>query len=149
MNKRLIALCITLSMFADGCASWRDQFMADPLAAILRGVSYASNAVSLADLAFNGWAAMNPTAATPEVRSQFTAIAGNVRSALALTQGVTRVASDLTTGPVDRAAALRDGQAALVQLSDFLSGLATPPGQAADPLMARAIAATRAASVSP
>lgn len=148
-TNKLTALFLTLALFAEGCASFREQFMKDPLASIMRGVSYMSNAASLADIAFNAWAAMNPSAATPEVRSQYTAIAGSTRSAIALTQGTLQVANGLTQPTVDRAAVLRDSQSALMHLSDFLSGLPTPPGQAADPLMARAIAATRAASSAP
>lgn len=146
---RLLPVLLVLSLFAEGCASFRDQFMKDPVAGIMRGVSYMSNAVSLADLAFNAWAAMNPSAATPEVRSQYTAIAGSTRSAIALTQSGLRVGAGLTQPIVDRAAVLQESQSALLHLSDFLSGLSTPPGQAADPLLAQAIAATRAASVVP
>lgn len=147
LSRFMMMTLVVASLAFAGCAQWWQNFKANPIAGILEGTSYAMNALGLADMAFNAWAASNPDAAVG-ARAQYNAIAGSVRTGIATAQGTLRTAAELRQPEPDRDAVLREGNAALNSLADFLQGLRQPPGSAQDPLMQSAVANLRRAATS-
>lgn len=145
LNNPLLILVVLFALATSGCAAWWQNFKNNPIAGILEATTYAMNAVGLADMAFNAWASANPDAAAG-ARPQYTSIVSNVRNGIATAQGALRTAAELRQPEPNRDAVMREGNAAMGQLADFLQGLRQPPGSAQDPLMQRAVARLREAS---
>lgn len=145
MNRLITFLLVLVLTATSGCGAWWQRFRENPVAVLTEGTGYMVNALSLAELAFNAWAAGNP-AATPETRAQFMAVVGHARRGIAVAQAGLRTAATLQRDELDVDRLLRDAQGAVTSVATFLRGLSTPNGSAQDPMMATAIQHLEASS---
>lgn len=145
-KNRSLMLALLLALGASGClASWFETLRRDPIAGIAEGVGFLQNALGLADVAFNGWAAANPDTAGAS-RQQFNSLVGNVRRGLNVAQSGVRTAAVAHAPAPNVNELLGSAREGMQNVSAFLQGLSGGPGRAASPDLQAAITATAAAS---
>lgn len=145
----MVAMVAALSLSTSGCAATRDwwaSFKADPVAGVSDVTSYIRTALGLARTGFEIYAAAaGPSSA--EARTRFETIAGTVERGVLVAQDGLRLAANLRQAEPNVDTLTSDARSAMLNLHAFLQGLpGVSTGQASNPTLREAIAATQAAA---
>lgn len=139
MMRHLHVFVLSFALLLPGCASWAQRYRDTPVAAFTQDVAYMNLAVEIARIATS-------QIGTPADLEQFDHIAGQIRTGLAVAVDGVRIGANLGSGEPNYAELLRDSKSAMGNLNAFVSGLTTPPGQAPNPMLRRAVEMTARAA---
>lgn len=145
MFRRWFLVFLFVFSLSSGCASWLTRFRENPVAVLTETVSYFHTALNLARGAVSAVASVMGDAT---INSRFETIASSVERGLSVAQDGLRIAADAGGDPPDVERLMEDARQAMRHVYEFISGLSTGPGRAADPLMRDALRMTaRAAGI--
>lgn len=146
--KRIISaflLVCMLSTPACTAAAWQ-EFRKNPILGIQNKIGILRTAISLAESAFEIWAALNPSTAA-QTRVQFLHVISKVDQGIKVAEDGLQIAGAIQKEPTDLNTLLNGAQVAMTDVNAFLTGLTsgTPPS-AIDPTFLLALQATHDAA---